>query len=100
MGGFTLAGKTYVFTSTSNLTDHICLCNGLYGFIDEIDENIILDNKTLDIINVMDTLSIELQNYINLLLKSHSKTNTRYTITRRDSFIVPSYWNPNKKLQI
>ena len=36
MGGFTLAGNTYVFIS--NITNDICLCYGLYGFINETDE--------------------------------------------------------------
>jgi hypothetical protein len=98
MGGFTLAGNAHVFIS--NITDNICLCYGLYGFINETDEEIILENKTLDIANVIDKLSIELQQCLHLLLKSHSKANTCYKISRRDSFIVPSYWNPNKKLQM
>lgn len=98
MGGFTLAGNTHVFIS--NITYNICLCNGLYGFIDETDEEIILENKTLDIANIIDKLSIELQKCLYILLNSHSNTNTCYKISRRDSFIVPSYWNPNKKLQM
>lgn len=97
MGGFTLAGKTYVFTS--NLSD-ICMCYGLYGFIDENDENVMLENKTLDITNIKDKLSIELQKFLDILLESHLNTNTCYTISQRDSFKVPFYWNPNKKLQI
>ena len=99
MGGFTLAGNTHVFISNRD-TDEICLCYGLYGFIDETDEEIILENKTLDISNIIDKLSIELQKCLYLLLKSHPNTNTCYKISRRNSFIVPSYWNPNKKLQM
>lgn len=98
MGGFTLAGNTHVFIS--NNTGELCLCYGLYGFIDEMDEEIILENKTLDITNIIDKLSIELQKCFNLLLKSHSNANTCYKIYQRNSFIVPSYWNPNKKLQM
>ena len=98
MGGFTLAGNKNVFIS--NFTNNMCMCYGLYGFIDDIDEEIMLKNKTLDISNILDKLSIDLQKYLQRLLHSHSNTNTCYTISRRDSFIVPSYWNPNKKLQI
>lgn len=99
MGGFTLAGNTYVFISNIS-NDNLCLCYGLYGFIDELDEKIFFENKTQDIANIIDKLSIELQKYVYLLLNSHSNTNTFYKIHHRDSFIVPSYWNPNKKLQI
>ena len=35
MGGFTLAGKTYVFHSEPNT---MCMCYGVYGFINESDE--------------------------------------------------------------
>jgi hypothetical protein len=97
MGGFTLAGNIHVFVS--KITE-MCMCDGLYGFIDKSDEEILLTNKSLDIANIMDTLSVELQEYLQLLLKSHTNTNTCYTISRRDRFIVPSYWNPNKKLYI
>jgi hypothetical protein len=74
MGGFTLAGNTHVFIS--NITDNICLCYGLYGFITPSDEKIIFENKSLDITNIIDKLSIELQKYLYLLLKSHPNTNT------------------------
>jgi hypothetical protein len=100
MGGFTLAGNTYVFISNVRNTDTICMCSGLYGFIDETDENIIFENKTLDIANIIDKLSIELQKCLYLLLKSHTNTNTCYKISQRNSFIVPSYWSLNKKLQM
>lgn len=69
MGGFTLAGNNHVFISS--FTDNMCMCYGLYGFIDENDEEIILENKTLDIANIIDKLSIELQKYLQILLHSH-----------------------------
>ena len=42
MGGFTLAGNRYVFTYDSL---NLCMCNGLYGFIDDADEKILFENN-------------------------------------------------------
>ncbi len=80
-------------------TTYVCLIF-LFGRCNETDEEIILNNKTLDIANIIDKLSIELQKCLYLVLTSHSNTNTCYKISRRDSFIIPSYCNPNKKLQM
>lgn len=97
MGGFTLAGKKYVFTSSET---SVCMCYGLYGFIDEPDEEVLFENNTLDIAKIEDKISDELKKYLHKLLKSHPSTITNYTISERSIFIVPSYWNPNKKLYI
>jgi hypothetical protein len=93
MGGFEIAGDTYVFNSTFEYGNS-CLCRGVYGFIDESDEKIMFENETLDIKEIIDKLSIDFQKYINKLIESHSKTNTNYTISLRKDFKVPSYWKP------
>lgn len=45
MGGFELAGHKYVIKSSS-VNAELCMCSGLYGFIDEIDEQILVENTT------------------------------------------------------
>lgn len=97
MGGFEIAGSKHIFTSNAS---SMCMCRGLYGFIDETDENILFENKTRNILDIMDEISAELRKYLKILFDSHSNSNYCYTISRRENFIVPSYWNPNKKLYI
>lgn len=97
MGGFVLAGKKHVFSSKPS---NICMCYGLYGFIDEADETILIQNDQLNLSHIMHLLSNDLLQHIQLLVQSHSETNFDYVVSPRETFTVPSYWNPYKKLQI
>jgi hypothetical protein len=97
MGGFELAGKSYVFYSTSN---SLCMCYGVYGFINEFDEHELFTNKTRNVCDVMDHLSAELQKCLQELFSSHKNSNTVYIIRKREDFTIPSYWNPHKTIQM
>jgi hypothetical protein len=76
------------------------MCHGLYGFIDDPDEEVLFENNTLDIAKIEDKISDELKKYLHQLLKSHPSTITNYTISERSRYNLPSYWNQNKKLYI
>lgn len=46
MGGFELAGKQYVFIM---VPETICMCLGVYGFINDSDEQILFNNPSFNI---------------------------------------------------
>lgn len=99
MGGFELAGKLHVFISRPN-SNSLCMCYGVYGFMSESDEQALWLNQTRNVCDIMDSLSTELQECLQFLFSSHQNSNTKYRIIPRADFTVPTYWNPNKTIQM